>query len=868
MCILVMFSVLLLFLILYISKQLQQETYNGLHQTMDLYAKQLSGNMKTAEDCLWEFANNNTDVVDTITSRNSSNAVISQIKAARLLDNTLSYMTDIDGMFVYGKINDYFVCRYKNGGSNDCSTYIKNTLRQSNDAAGLNTKTWYYMRLDCHTYLVRIINDLHGYLGAWIRLDELSIPFDNTNTVLLFADENGIPYDKKSWSNIQLSTDFSSKKLHQIRREDGKRYLQVAEELPLSTCSINALIPFEEVNTPIFNMLKLLSAGALLIFIVSLLWTFSYEHLISKPLSLIRKMASQVKEEQQVPHPDRSNERCEEVLELGETLNKLMNRIEKLKINVYEDKLSLKALEIQYLKSQVAPHFLINCLSAIGSMPFTEEGRRLTNEFIRALSDHIRYTLQDKTAVPLSEELKYVENYLKLTALRFPECLKWEIDVAEECRNASVFPIILLMFTENTIKHNMIMGEELRVRITGSLVERNDEKYVVLIHLDSGSGYFEADLEYLNRPVSQQVHDFDGKKIGTYNLLKRLYLVYGEKAHVHFSNEPGWGAKSEITIPYIPYREDDDPPESKIEKSEPLFSHAPDTPPVSGKKTRAKACLKRAFRLAFCNNSDPCETEERNRAFTMNILVVDDEYYIVKNIIETTDWSTLGIEQAFPAYSASQAKRLFEGSQDIDILLTDIEMPRETGLQLVEWLHENDFHPIVLVLTGHQRFDYAQEALNLHIFSYLLKPIDPDQLTEKLAAAVQEVKKNAWYEKERLNMEEHLSTNTSDPISVIKDYIRSHLSDPELGRTSIAEEIHMNPDYLSHIFSTKAGASLSSYIMDERMAAAKRLLATTGFSPQQICDQIGIANVSYFYRQFKKSSGVTPQQYRERHFHG
>lgn len=252
----------------------------------------------------------------------------------------------------------------------------------------------------------------------------------------------------------------------------------------------------------------------------------------------------------------------------------------------------------------------------------------------------------------------------------------------------------------------------------------------------------------------------------------------------------------------------------------------------------------------------------------MNILVVDDEYYIVKNIIETTNWSALGIEQAFPAYSVNQAQRIFEGSQDIDILLTDIEMPRETGLQLVEWLHENNFHPVVLVLTGHQRFDYAQEALNLHIFSYLLKPIDPDQLTEKLSAAVQEVKKHEWYEKERLNMEEHLSTDTADPISVIKDYIRTHLADPDLGRISIADEIHMNADYLSHIFSTKTGTSLSSYIMDERMTTAKRLLATTSLSTQQICDQIGIANVSYFYRQFKKSSGVTPQQYREQHFHG
>ena len=130
MRILIMFSILLLFLIFYISSQLQHETYQGIHQTMDLYVQQLNKSMEIAENCLWEFANNNTDVVDTITSKNNPNAAISQIKASRLLDNTLSYMTDIDGMFVYGKANDHFVCRYKNGGSNDCSSYIKKILSQ------------------------------------------------------------------------------------------------------------------------------------------------------------------------------------------------------------------------------------------------------------------------------------------------------------------------------------------------------------------------------------------------------------------------------------------------------------------------------------------------------------------------------------------------------------------------------------------------------------------------------------------------------------------------------------------------------------------------------------------------------------------
>lgn len=249
----------------------------------------------------------------------------------------------------------------------------------------------------------------------------------------------------------------------------------------------------------------------------------------------------------------------------------------------------------------------------------------------------------------------------------------------------------------------------------------------------------------------------------------------------------------------------------------------------------------------------------------MNILIVDDEYYIVKGIVENTDWTRLGIERQFAAYSARQAKQILEGPDNIDILLTDIEMPRESGLELVEWMHENGFHPVILALTGHQRFDYAQTAVNLHIFSYLLKPIESGALEEALANAILQVDTLLLQHKSRQALEEQKLEASADLVSTIKAYIQEHLDDPDLNRQKIADVIHINPDYMSHLFHKKAGISLVSYINECRMHTAKKLLATTQLSMQQISEKAGYSNCPYFHRQFKKSAGITPQQYRTEH---
>lgn len=246
----------------------------------------------------------------------------------------------------------------------------------------------------------------------------------------------------------------------------------------------------------------------------------------------------------------------------------------------------------------------------------------------------------------------------------------------------------------------------------------------------------------------------------------------------------------------------------------------------------------------------------------MNILIVDDEYYIVKGIVENTDWTKLGIERQFAAYSARQARQILEGPDDINILLTDIEMPRESGLDLVEWMNENNFHPVILALTGHQRFDYAQTALNLHIFSYLLKPIEPSALEEALQNAILQADALRMQQESKQALVEKKLEESGDLISTIKCYIQEHLSDTDLNRQQIADEIHINPDYMSHLFHKKTGVSLVSYISEQRINTAKKLLATTMLSLQQIAERVGFSNSSYFHRQFKKTVGITPQQYR------
>lgn len=122
----------------------------------------------------------------------------------------------------------------------------------------------------------------------------------------------------------------------------------------------------------------------------------------------------------------------------------------------------------------------------------------------------------------------------------------------------------------------------------------------------------------------------------------------------------------------------------------------------------------------------------------MRLLLVDDEYLAVEGIRNRVQAMKIpGIDTIQCAYSADQVREIYK-KQPIDIMVTDIAMPGESGLDLIRWVRENGYDTICLLLTGHEDFSYARTAISLQCFRYILKPVDMDELVSGIRDAVQE----------------------------------------------------------------------------------------------------------------------------------
>ncbi len=134
------------------------------------------------------------------------------------------------------------------------------------------------------------------------------------------------------------------------------------------------------------------------------------------------------------------------------------------------------------------------------------------------------------------------------------------------------------------------------------------------------------------------------------------------------------------------------------------------------------------------------------------VLIVDDEYFAREGMKKTIDWDILGCQVCGEASNGIEA---IEYSKKLkpDIIITDINMPGISGLDMAFKVRELLPDCKFIIITGYDEFQYAKEAIKLKAVDFILKPIDEDELIEAIKRSTKELNKlslNRALEQERL----------------------------------------------------------------------------------------------------------------------
>ena len=236
------------------------------------------------------------------------------------------------------------------------------------------------------------------------------------------------------------------------------------------------------------------------------------------------------------------------------------------------------------------------------------------------------------------------------------------------------------------------------------------------------------------------------------------------------------------------------------------------------------------------------------------IFLADDEVWAVmglKKLIERsgTKFQVVG-EAANGVTALEETERLRP-----DLLLADIRMPGLDGIGLLRKIREKNLDTRVVLVSGYAEFSYAQEAVRLGAFDYLLKPVEEEELRRVLKKVEGELEGTKGEESRE---EEEASVSALDQML---EEIQKHFAE-NISLSELAEACHLSPARLSSLLKKRLGLTFSEYLASKRIQYAKELMKNENLSTAAIAEMAGYMDYFYFTKVFKKIVGLPPGKYR------
>lgn len=331
---------------------------------------------------------------------------------------------------------------------------------------------------------------------------------------------------------------------------------------PYQTDSVLKLFILNFKGPEEINHIILTYSLIILVVCITLFVTFqTFEHYFNNRLQVIRQAMHQASVQDYTIVDSLSGE--DEFSRIFSDLKQLICQIRNQEKAVYQIQLEKEQLktrqqemEFKVLASQINPHFLYNTLETIRMKALTAGNREVATA-IKLLSKTMRYVLSNTgtVAASLDRELDYIETYLAIQKLRFPQRFSYDLAVSPDIlpENVQILPLLLQPVVENSIRHGLEAlesGGVIHIAVSG-----NDSDALLISISDNGCGMEEERLKEVLRQINTRSEDRTAS-IGLSNIQRRIQLYYGLEYGLSISSSPHEGTLVTIRLPLIPISED------------------------------------------------------------------------------------------------------------------------------------------------------------------------------------------------------------------------------------------------------------------------------------------------------------------------
>ena len=401
--------------------------------------------------------------------------------------------------------------------------YLKNNIISFRN--NTDDRKWQPIIINDTEYLIKVVHYKEKTIMAIISADDILTPLRKLN-----IGKNGQISLKKP-KNLSPST-------HLIEADSERT------QLPFD---IYVAVDYTDVFKSIVLFEVLIAIVPILIAIASLVLIIFIRNRMLNPITRLTDRLLRIDESTSI-YDITSSEGILEIDTANDKLSQVLFDMQELKIREYHAQLELKKVELNYLKSQIRPHFYLNMLSMIHSMLQTKNYKEI-EELTILTSDYLRYLFMvDQDFSPLKKEIQHIKDYLEIQRIRYGNHIDFALTFDERLHNALVPSLLLQTFVENTIKHGFSFQDGIVINL--SLQKRivDEKPYIEICVKDNGPGFSREILSKLKNMES--LISEDGHHIGITNAIERLNLLYSNDYTITFENNDTSGARIAVLVPY------------------------------------------------------------------------------------------------------------------------------------------------------------------------------------------------------------------------------------------------------------------------------------------------------------------------------